>query len=151
MARGVSTDGDDLVGSGTGAVIRRQPVPAKKLSRAGLSTYRLRFVTSADSVGRGGCSVAVVDFTDGQTDGVSRKQTRTAGPRAYPRRPWCSGQALVSVVQAANLWDRDAALARSVDRTRDRSVFGQRQMGARSLVIVTVQCEESFQARFVEH
>ena len=56
------------------------------------------------------------------------------------------------MVQAANLWDRDdGALARSPDRTGNQRVLGERQVSARSSVIVAVQCEESFQARFVEH
>jgi hypothetical protein len=43
---------------------------------------------------------------------------------------WSGRAAFVSVVQAANLWDLDdAAVAGSADRTWDRGVFGERQVG----------------------
>jgi hypothetical protein len=81
---------------------------------------------------------------------------------ARPKRPaprgmpmvgqLCQAAAFVSVMEAANPWDRhDPALAGPGDPARNRRIFGEQQVSSRPLVVRTIDVHQPLQSGFIEH
>ena len=67
-------------------------------------------------------------------------------------QPGSGGVAVVPVMQATHLWDpHDPALTGRLDRARNRRVLVEREMRARSFVVVAIELHQPLESRRAEH